>query len=184
MPQVAEKEIKAGVYKKKANLGALVILGLIGVVIVGILIFQGALAFQANNIKNQTEAAEERIANNQEVEIKALATKEKLDKIEQLLNSAIPSSTFVSEVSKSAATSNPIKLTNVTIDQNGEAFVDGIAANSEVFKQWVANLSSEASQEYFAKINAVSLTGNPSDGYKFSFKMTFLKKGVYFTNEQ
>ena len=179
LPEVAEREIKAGVYKRKVNIVALGVLGLVGIVIVGILIFQAALALQASNIKNKTSEAEDRIRQNQAVEIKTLATKEKLDKIEQLLTSAIPSSTFVAEVSKAGATATPIALTNLTISQSGEAFIDGTAVNSEIFKQWVANLTSEASQEYFAKVNVVSLTGNPTEGYKFSFKLSFLKKGVY-----
>lgn len=179
LPEVAEEEIRSGVYKRKINVAALLIIGLIGAAIVAILLFQGALALQANSIKNQTAAAEDRIRQNQEVEIKARATKEKLDKIEELLNSAIPSSTFVAEVTKASATSNPIKISSINISQNGEAFVDGTAADSEVFKQWVANLTSEESQKYFAKINTTSVTGNPSEGYKFSFKMSFLEKGVY-----
>ncbi len=184
LPDVAEREIKSGVYKRKANIISLVLLGVIGVVIVGILIFQGSLALQANSIKNKTAEAEDRIRQKQALEIKALATKEKLDKIKQLLTSTIPSSAFISEITKDSATTQPIVLTNLTISQNGEAFVDGTAVNSEVFKQWVANLTSEASQEFFDKLNAVSFTGNPTEGYKFSFKLSFLKKGVYSFNEK
>lgn len=178
LPEIAETEIKSGVYKRKVNLVALVVLGAIGVTIVVILILQGALALQANSIRNQTEAAEQEIQKNSLVEIKALATKEKLDKTQQLLEAAIPASTFVAEADKAAAASQ-IKLTGLSISQNGEAFVDGTASNSETFKQWVANLTGENGQEYFAKVNVVSLTGNPSEGYKFSIKLSFLKKGVY-----
>ena len=39
LPEVAEREIKAGVYKRKVNIVALGVLGLVGIVIVGILIF-------------------------------------------------------------------------------------------------------------------------------------------------
>ena len=81
LPAMAEREIRSGVYKRKANVITLVALGFIGVLIVGILIFQGALALEANSVKNKTADAETRIRENQEVEIKALATKEKLDKI-------------------------------------------------------------------------------------------------------
>ncbi len=179
LPEVAEKEIKAGVYKRKVNLAALVALGAIGIVIIGILVLQGALAIQANIVKDQTAQAENQIRQNQAVEIKAKATKEKLDKIEQLLTTAIPSSTFVTEVTKATAATPPVKITSLNISENGEAFVDGLAANSEAYKQWIANLTSDSSKDYFSKINAVSLTGNPSEGYKFSFKLTFLKKGVY-----
>lgn len=184
LPAIAEREIKSGVYRRKANVVALGVLGFIGVVIVVILVAQVWLALQANSIKNTTAEVEDRIRQKQSVEIKALATKEKLAKIKQLLTAAIPSSTFVSEITKDAATPQPIVLTNLTISQNGEAFVDGTAVSSEAFKQWVANLLSEASQESFAKINAVTLTGNPTDGYKFSFKLNFLKKGVSISNEK
>lgn len=179
LPEVAEKEIKSGVYKRKVNLVALGILVLVGVAIVGILVFQGILALQANSIKNQTAEAEDRILENQEVEIKARATKEKLDKAEELLKKAIPSSDFVAQISKSAATTEPIKVTSLDIAESGEALVGGTAVNSEVFKQWVANLTSSDSKKYFDKINTVSLTGNPTEGYLFSFKMSFLEKGVY-----
>ena len=184
LPEVAEKEIKSGVYKRKANIVSLLILGFIGVAIVSILILQGVLALKANSIKNKTAEAEDRIREKQSIEIKALATKEKLDKIKQLLTEAIPSSTFIGEVAKDAATSQPVVLTNITISKNGEAFVDGTAVNSEMFKQWVANLTSESSQEYFNKISVASFTGNPTEGYKFSFKLSFLKKGVYSFNEK
>lgn len=183
LPEVAEKEIKAGVYKRKANIASLVIIGFIGILIIGILVFQGGLALQANSIKNKTAEAESRIRKNQEFEIKALATKQKLDKIKQLLNSAVPSSEFVSRMVKDAETSQPIVVTGLNISQNGQAFVDGVAVNSEIFKEWVGNLTDEASQEFLGKINVISLTGSPSDGYKFSLKLEFLKKGVYTFNE-
>src|SRR3990172_2249852 len=108
LPDVAEKEIKAGVYKRKVNIFSLVVLGLVGVVIVAILFFQGGLALKANSIKNKTAEAEDRIRQKQTIEIKALATKQKLDKIKQLLTSAIPSSPFVGEIAKDASTSQPI----------------------------------------------------------------------------
>ena len=184
IPDIAEKEIKSGVYKKKTNLVSLIVLGVVAVVIVAILIFQGALALQANNVSNKIEDASTRINKNVQVEIKAQATKEKLDKAEELLASAIPSSTFVQQTVKAAATSQPITITSLSINASGEAVVDGQATNSEVLKQWVANLTAEASKEYFAKVSAVSLTGNPSEGYKFSFKMSFLKEGVYKVNGQ
>lgn len=182
LPEMAENEIKSGVYKKKINLFALILLGLVGLGFVGILIFQGALALQAGSIRRRSSDAEIRIQKNQIVEIKALATKEKLDKIEQLLTAAIPSSIFITEISKASATNQPIKVTSLSISQNGEAFVDGIAKDSNVLKQWVDNLTNQVAKEYFAKINSVTLTGNPSEGYRFSFKMTFLKKGVYEIN--
>lgn len=179
LPDVAEKEIKAGVYKRKVNVLALGALGAVGILIVGILLFQGALALEANNVKQQTIEAEDKILENQEVEIKARATKEKLDKIEELLKSAIPSSTFVDEIGKASATSEPISVTNLSLSDSGEAFVDGTAVSSEIFKQWVTNLTSTEAKKYFDKINAVALTGNPTEGYKFSFKLSFLTKGVY-----
>lgn len=184
IPEIAENEIKSGVYKRKVNVGALAALAIVGIVIIGILIFQGALALQANSIRNRTSKAESRIRQNQAVEIKALATKEKLDKVAKLLAEAIPASTFVEQISKATVASSPVVITNLTISQNGEAFVDGTVTNSEVFKQWVANLTSKESSEYFAKINAASLTGNPSEGYKFAFKLSFLKKGVYTPNAE
>lgn len=179
LPQQTENEIKSGVYRRKINVTALVTLGVIGAIIVAIIAYQIFLKIRANDITARTEKAETKIQDNQDIEITNLALKEKVDKIEQILTSEIPTSVLIHQVGVDSATSTPIKITNITSSASGETFVDGTADNSAIFSQWIDNLTSDSSKEFFSKINLVSLNRSTEGNYKFSFKMTFLKKGVY-----
>ncbi|HSX57666.1 MAG TPA: hypothetical protein VLE47_00145 [Candidatus Saccharimonadales bacterium] len=179
LPQITENEIKTGVYKRKINVVAIAVIGLIGVIILLILLVRGYLYVQSNLLENRRKEAVSSIQKNASVEVKAIATKEKLDKIYTLLTTTIPSSTLVDQIDKAALTSPTIAVTEVDISANGETFVGGSAKTSDVFKQWVGNLTNKAANDYFDKVNLVSFSGNPTDGYKFSIKLSFLKKGVY-----
>ncbi len=179
LPEIAENEIKAGVYNRKANKVALGVIAVVGVIVLILILIHGYLFVRANLIKSARAAAEQTIRDNAQIEIKALATKEKLDKIYKLLTTSLPTSSLVNQVDQAAATNPAIVVTGVSISSNGEAFIDGSASSSDVLKQWVTNLTSDAQKDYFDKINLASLSGNPSEGYKFSVKLSFLKKGVY-----
>lgn len=180
LPEVTEKEIKAGIYRRKTVVVAIGSLVVVGVIILALLSFQVYLSVNANAIEERSKKAEETIGKHQTLEIENLALKEKIDKIEQTLESEIPTSTLLDQVGI-AATSNvspAITITGITTQPDGIFSVEGAAAGSGVFNQWINNLTSQTGQDYFGKINLVTLTGSPGS-YKFTFQMNFLKKGVY-----
>ncbi len=181
LPQLTEQEIKAGVYRRKINLAALGMLGAVGVIIVGLFGYQLFLTLRANNIADRTKKAENRIVNNRDVEIANKALAEKIKQAQNILTNEIPTSVLVDELSKAAATQDPIRLTGVTVS-GGDLIVEGIAVGanpSENFKAWIENLTSSNGKDYFAAINLATLTGSKAEGYRFSFTMKFLKKGIY-----
>lgn len=179
LPQLTEAEINKGVYRRKTIITSIASLGIIGAIIIALIAYQIFLKLSADDIKTRSKKAENQVSQYQEVEIANLALKEKLDKIEQILTSEIPVSTLVNQIGVAALTGTTIKISNISASANGETFVDGTAADSNVFSQWVDNLTSDSSQEFFAKINLISLNRTTEGNYKFSFKMTFLKRGVY-----
>jgi len=56
--------------------------------------------------------------------------------------------------------------------------VTGVATSSSIFSEWIENLTNANGQDFFDKIDLITLSGDPGN-YKFTFKMDFLKKGVY-----
>lgn len=178
LPQLTEAEFKQGVYRRKINIVALASVGVVGIIVLALIGYQIYLKVSADDIQSRTTSAQQKITANQDVEISSLALKQKLDKIEQILTSEIPVSTLVEQVGLAAATSKPITITSLTSDSSGEVFVDGTASDSGIFNEWVNNLTSDNGQTYFAKINLITMTGI-SGSYKFSFKLSFLKHGVY-----
>lgn len=178
LPEITEKEIKAGVYRKKVNIAAFGALAMVGLIILGLISYRVYLSASAATVENRSKTATENILKNSTIEISSIALKEKLDKIQNILVSEIPTSVLIDEVNKAAATSKPIAIQSLNAQADGTVIVDGTAANSDIFREWIDNLTSSTSQDFFSKINLVTLTGDPS-GYKFSFSMTFLKKGVY-----
>jgi hypothetical protein len=182
LPEVTEKEIKAGVYRRKTVVVAIGSLVLIGVVIIALLSYQVYLSISANDIQARADKAITTINEplHSTLEISSLALKEKINKIQQTLESEIPTSTLIEQVQTAAtkAISPAIQISGISSSSDGTLTVDGAAAGSQVFSKWIDNLTDSAGVDYFAKINLVSLTGTPGN-YKFSFQMNFLKKGVY-----
>lgn len=185
LPEVAEKEIAAGVYKRKINLVAIASLLVVGLVIFGLISYQLFLSTQANQLQKDTKKAEDRVSKNVKVEITSQALKEKLDKAEKFLKEQVPGSVAISETNDAAntdgdANSNPeIILKKLALSSDGKYNVTGFATNSGVFGDWVTKLTNANGQTFFAKINMINFTGSPSIGYNFDFTLDFIKRGVY-----
>ncbi len=178
LPEITEKEIKAGVYQKKVNIAAIGALFAVGIIILGLISYKVFLKVSADTVENKSHQAEERISKNSAIEITHLSLKEKLDKTQSILESEMPASILIDEVTKASLTSQPITLQGLSAQADGTVLVDGTAINSTIFKEWIDNLTNDNAADFFSKIKIVSLTGDPS-GYKFSFSLSFLKKGVY-----
>lgn len=178
LPEITAKEINAGVYRRKANIVALGFLGVIGAIILAIITYQFILERNAKTIESKSRDAEQRVVENRKIEVINSALKEKLDKIEKFLVNEIPASTLIDEVSKAALTTSPVSITGLEIISDGGVVVDGTVVSSDIFREWIENLTNSNGEDFFAKINLITLTGEPGQ-YKFSFRMDFLKKGVY-----
>ena len=98
LPEITEKEIKAGVYQKKANIAALGTLAVVGVLILGLISYEVFLKVNAQTVENKSQQAESRISKNSAIEISNLALKEKLDKIQSILQSEIPASVLTKSI--------------------------------------------------------------------------------------
>lgn len=182
LPQLTEQEIKSGVYRRKINLVALGSVGFVGIVIVALFAYQLFLTLRANSIEDRTGKATSKIVENRDTEILNRSLKEKVDQLQNILTSVVPTSTLIEQISLAAATPQPIKLTSISVIGNDEITVEGTAVGSDPstnLKTWIDNLTSDNGKDYFTKINMVSLTGNRFDGYKFNFTMKFIKKGIY-----
>lgn len=182
LPEITEKEIKAGVYRRKVNVAAMATLAVVGVIILALISYQVYLSIRATNVENRSKEAEARIRQNSQVEIINLALKQKLDKIKTILEAEIPTSTLIDKVTEASATSQPIALQGMSAQSDGTVTVEGTAVNSSIFKEWAENLTKNSAQPFFSKVQVVSLTGDGS-GYKFQISLSFLKKGVYTPNE-
>lgn len=180
LPEITEKEIKAGVYRRKTTLVAIGSLVVIGVVILALISYQVYLSVSANSIEASSKKAEAIITSHQSLEIRNLALKEKIDKIQQTLESEIPTSTLIDQVGIASSTniSPPITISGISTQPDGTLTVDGTAAGSQIFAQWIDNVTSNTGQDYFSKVKLITLTGSPGN-YKFVFQMNFIKRGVY-----
>lgn len=178
LPEVTEKEIHSGVYRRKVNVAALGFLAIVGVIILAVFAYRIYLKVYANSIDERAKKAESRVIKNSTIEVTNSALKEKLDKIQNFLVSEIPTSTLIDQVTTAAKTSTPINIDGLSATADGSVVVDGTALSSDIFAEWIENLTNTNAADYFAKINLISLTGDPGK-YKFSFRMNFLKKGVY-----
>lgn len=178
LPEITEKEINSGVYRRKANIVAIGFLVIIGAIVLILISYQVYLRVNASSIEAKSKEAEQRVIENREIEVTNAALKEKLDKIEKFLVSEIPTSTLIDEVSRASRTSSPVSVDGLDADSDGSVIVDGTVISSDVFREWIENLTNTNGQDFFARINLINLTGSPGS-YKFSFRMNFLKKGVY-----
>lgn len=184
LPEITEKEIKAGVYQKKVNIFALGALGAVGLIILGLIAYRVFLAVNAQTVENRSKTATDNITKYiSDVEIPNDTLKEKLDKIQNLLTNEVPTSSVIDQLTAAAQTSQPVTISGLSAQSDGTILVDGTVTNSDTFREWVNNLTNTNGQDYFSKINVVSLTGD-SSGYKFSLAMNFLKKGVYQPNSK
>ncbi|HEY4694373.1 MAG TPA: hypothetical protein VIH52_00145 [Candidatus Nanoarchaeia archaeon] len=177
IPELTEKEIKSGVYRRKANLAAIGALASVGLIILLLIAYRGYLFIQARGIENRTSEVEKIVVSFREVEISTLTLKEKLTQIDKLLKESLPASEAVGEVIGAAGTSTPIAIKNLNISDTGEILVEGAAVTSEVFAEWVDKLTSGRGAQVFSKINLVSLVKNES-GFGFSIRADFTKRGV------
>jgi Tfp pilus assembly protein PilN len=183
LPQLTEKEIKAGVYRRKINLVALGSVGFIGLVIVALFSYQLFLTVRAGDIENRTQKASEQIRENRETEVLNRSLKQKVEQLQTILTTTIPTSILIKQITEAAAAvPEPLRLTGISMSGKNVVTVEGLAIGSqpsENLKAWVNNLTSANGKDYFANVELVSLTGNRIEGYKFNYKMSFLKKGIY-----
>src|SRR3990172_1971002 len=111
LPQLTEKEIKAGVYRRKINIAALASVGLIGIIIVALFSYQLFLTFRANNIEERTNKATSQIVENKDTEILNRSLKEKVTQLQTILTSEIPTSILIDQISTATSSRD-------LIDQN------------------------------------------------------------------
>lgn len=196
LPEVAEKEIQKGVYKRKINVVAVGALLAVGLIIFGLISYQLFLSAQAGQLKKDTTKQEARFTEKRsdgstlaEIEIKNEALIDKLNKAEKFLKEQLPGSVAIGETQTAAntdadaANAPEISLKKLNLTSDGTYLVTGFATNSQVFNTWVTNLTNTNGLEYFAKINMVNFTGAPARGYDFDFNLKFVKRGVYPTEE-
>jgi len=183
LPQLTEKEIKAGVYRRKINIAALGFIGAVGVIIVALFGYQLLLTLRAGDIDAKTRKATSKILENRETEIISRSLKEKVEKLQSILSSAIPASELMAQLNLASLTSpEPIRLTSVALSSPNKITVSGKAVGpnpSESLKNWINNLTSGEGEDNFAAITLTNLSGNRTEGYSFDIQMEFLKKGVY-----
>lgn len=183
LPQLTENEIKAGVYRRKINIAALGFIGAVGLIVVSLFLYQLFLTFRAGVIEKRTNSATSKIVENRETEVLNRSLKEKVDQLQNILTTAVPTSTMIEQLDNAALNiPEPIRLTAISVASQNQITVEGRASGSnpsESLKGWIDNLTSSNGKDYFAKINMATLTGNNSEGYNFSFTMEFLKKGIY-----
>lgn len=183
LPQLTENEIKAGVYRRKINIAALGFIGAVGLIVVSLFLYQLFLTFRAGVIEKRTNSATSKIVENRETEVLNRSLKEKVDQLQNILTTAVPTSTMIEQLDSAALNiPEPIRLTAISVASQNQITVEGRASGSnpsESLKGWIDNLTSSNGKDYFAKINMTTLTGNNSEGYNFSFTMEFLKKGIY-----
>ncbi len=188
LPQLTNKEVKAGVYRRKINIAALGLIGVVGLIIVALFAYQIFLTLLAGNVERRTEEATSKIVENRDTEILNRSLVEKAQQLQTILDSGVPTSSIVEQLDLAANNiPEPVKLKAISVIAKNQITVDGIAVGSnpsESLKTWIDNLTSISGQDYFTKISLSSLTGSKSEGYSFSFTMDFLKKGLFKSEDE
>jgi len=142
LPQIAEKEVKQGVYKRKINLVAIVSLLATASVALGLFAYQLVLTTQARALENNTKRVEERIKEKFELEVKQRALVDKLDAVAAYLDKNKSTAKAFRRIID-LANSGKVALSKVDFGSGGAIIVTGTAANSTNLGSFFDNLTAE-----------------------------------------
>jgi len=173
--EIAEEEIKKGVYKKKLNLATLVFVGTVLAIMLLFFVYWLVLAGSASLINSRTRDAESRILQENRKEITRRALVTKLDEANKLLKTSSP---YSLSITKLLTLLNNSKATLSESGITGSEFrLVGSVRNSSGFKRLADDLNSPEMTEVFADVALTSLSSSGAS-YDFVIEARFLPTGL------
>jgi len=176
LPEIAEVEVKKGVYRRKINIFALLVLAVLVTILLGFIFYWGYLGVRAKLLSDQTATAEKKILDQRAKEINQRALVDKLDMSKNFLTTALPYSVSIDKIIgilEGAATLTDNKFDSKNLDITGEV------SDSGKFSTLVDRLNDPALSGTFGTLVLNSLTKDVADKpYKFDISFKFLKEGT------
>ena len=176
VPEIAEAEIKKGVYKKKSNLAAVISLLFFGGLIALVFALQALLFIWGEKIERDTKGAEELILSQKEKDITRRALVDKLKKAESFLSTRIPYSAGLGELMAVFKDTNVI-LKDASFEEDNVVNISGQAANSADLDKLLNALVGGSAANAFGGLQLVTLSGNKDKPYTFTVDFRFPKPG-------
>ena len=175
VPEIAEEEIKKGVYRQKSNVAALVSLVIVVAIILGLFGAQLLLLFLEKRTDSDTQKARDAISAQKDKDITRRSLVEKLTKAQEFLALRSPYSVGFGSLIKLAADSNLI-LKETKFEESGIVTVTGEAASSAELAKLITSLDAASFTKNFAEAQLVSLTGSSGKPYTITLDFRFLKQ--------
>ncbi len=145
LPQIAEKEVQQGVYKRKVNVVAIVSLLVVASLTLALFGYQLVLSTQSRSLDSQSKQKEELIRAKFELEVKQRALVDKLDAISAYLDKNKSTAKAFKKIVEIANTGK-IKLSKVDVGSGGDIIVSGTTVNSTNLGTFIDNLVAENPQ--------------------------------------
>jgi hypothetical protein len=176
LPEIAEVEVKRGVYRRKINIFALLVLAVLVAILLGFILYWGYLGVRAKTLSDQTTAAEKKISEQTAKEINQRALVGKLDMGKNFLTTALPYSVSMDKII--GIVEGIANLTSNTFDSKNLE-IAGEVSDTTKFSTLVDRLNDPALSGTFGTLVLNSLTKGAADNpYKFDINFKFLKEGT------
>ena len=183
VPEIAQEEIKKGVYRRKSNIAAIVSLVVIGVIIGSLFAAQLALFVWGNKVESDTKTAEDIILSEKEKYITRNSLVDKLKKAESFLAARVPYSAGFTELAAVLKDTNVV-LKQADFGEDDLVTVSGEAANSTDLDKLISVLVSDKTKKTFGAVQLVSLTGTKENPYTFTVDFRFPPKPGWVPKEE
>ena len=174
VPEIAEEEIKKGVYKRKGNLVAIVSLLVVIAITLGFFGVELLLFGWSEKIDSDTKTAKEEILDQKATDITHRSLVDKLQKAADFLSSRVSYTLGFSTLVDILENSDTV-LKESDFASNGIVTVTGEAASSTQLGKILEMFSTSST---FSAARVSSLTGGAGKPYTFTVDFRFNKKGL------
>jgi len=175
VPEIAEEEIKKGVYRRKTNVAALVSLFIVVAIILGLFGAQLLLLLLEKKAASDIEQAKNEIKAQLNKDITHRALVEKLTRAQDFLALRNPYSVGFDRLVK-LVTDSGVVLKEVKFGENGIVALTADAATSTELSKLISGLEDAGFSKSFAGAQLTSLTGSVGKPYIMTLDFRFVKQ--------
>lgn len=182
LPQIAEKEIKTGVYKQKVNIFSIAALLVVFAIVAGLFAYQLFLATRSSALDSNTETQRQIIRDNFETEIKQRALVDKLQAVKDQFDKNKSTSAMTQKVLDLLATGK-ISLSKVDVDYSGGVSVSGKSNSSAEVAKFIEATTDDLAKDTIEKVVATSIIFKEGN-YQFTIRFNYTKAGLLVVEEE